>query len=326
MVDAMRALKITGVVVGVLVVLVVGGLTVSKIAMDATYFNGYDPKAPLDAKVTDIQENPGYLRTELYFNGYMNQRVPTLLATPKENKGPWPCIIFLHGIGQEKGFLDEIAEPFVQAGFAFVSFDQLMRGERRLKNTSPLEEAKAFRLRPAFTVNDTRRLIDYLQTRADIFPNRIYLTGASYGAITGSTVAAFDQRIPAVSLCYGGANIPEMLEARMVAGEIRKRAPMWFAKAVAWYLLSPADPANYIARISPRPIFFQNGTDDGLISAGAAKALHNAAKEPKTVKYYDGDHIGTDRETVAKVLDDILTFFKEQDAKVAGAAAQARTS
>jgi len=322
----MKALKIAGIVVGVLIVVLAVGLTAAKIAMGATYFNGYDPKAPLDAKETDIQERPGYIRTEFYYNGYMNQRVPALMATPKEGKGPWPCIIFLHGIGQHKGFLDEIADPFVQAGFAFVSFDQLMRGERRLKGASPLEEAKAFIRRPAFTVNDTRRLIDYLQTRPDIFPNRIYLSGASYGAITGSTVAAFDKRIPAVSLCYGGGNIPEMLEARMVAGEIRKYVPMWLAKAVVWYLLSPADPVHYIAQISPRPIFFQNGTDDGLISAGAAKAFHQAAKEPKIIKYYEGDHIGMDHDTVVKVLDDILAFIKEQDAKVMGSPAHASAS
>lgn len=314
----MKVLKIAGIVAGVLVIVLVGGLAVTKVVLDGTYFNGYDPKAPLDAKITDVQEKPGYVRTTIYYNGLRNARVPTFLATPKEGKGPWPCIIFLHGIGQDKDFLDEIAEPFVKAGFAFASFDQYMRGERRLKNATPLEEALAFRMRPAYTVIDARRLIDYLQTREDIVPDRIYLTGASYGAITGSTVAAFDKRIPAVSLCYGGANIPSMLEARMVVGEIQKYVPLWVAKSVAWYLLSAADPANYIARISPRPIFFQNGTHDGLISDAAAKALHDAAKEPKTIKYYEGDHIGMDKDTVLKVLGDILQFIKEQDAARAG--------
>ncbi len=322
----MKVLKIAGIVVGALVVLLVGGLAVAKVVMDATYFNGYDPKAPLEARVTEIQEKPGYIRNSVYYNGYMNDRVPALLATPLEGSGPWPCVVFLHGIGQEKDFLDEIAEPFVKAGFAFASFDQLMRGERRNKNATPFEDAKSFLRRPAYTVNDTRRLIDYLQTRPDIAPNRIYLTGASYSAITGSTVVAFDKRIPAVALCYGGGNVPAMLDARMVAGEIRKYVPMWFAKSVAWYLLGPADPARYIAQIAPRPIFFQNGTDDCLISTAAATALHDAAKEPKTIKYYDGDHIGLNRDTVVRVLDDILTFLLEQDAKVTGTPVHAMAS
>lgn len=326
MVYIMKALKIAGIVLGLLLVLLTGGLVVGKVALNATYLDGYDPKAPLDAKETDVQERPGYIRTELYYNGCKNDRVPTLLATPKEGKGPWPCIIFLHGIGQRKTFLDEIAEPFVKAGFAFVSFDQLMCGERHPKTSSNFDLAKAFIQRPAYTINDTRRLIDYLQTRSDIVPTRIYLTGASYGAITGSTVVAFDKRIPAVSLCYGGGHIADMLEARAVSGEIRKYAPMWFAKSLAWYLLSAADPVNYIAQISPRPIFFQNGTNDCLISTAAAKALHDAAKDPKVVKYYEGDHIGMDRNTVMQVLNDILTFFQEQDAKVTGVPAPVKAS
>jgi len=326
----MKWLKIIGGVIGALVLLVVVVAGVAKAKMDASYFDGYDPSAPLEPAVVDIEEKAGeageglgrptYVRTHLYFNGYRNGRVPTYLATPIGNKDRLPCVIFLHGIGQSKGFLDRIAEPFVLAGFAFVSFDQLMQGERKLRDVPFIEEAKAFRLRPAYTVNDTRRLIDYLETRDDIAPDRIYLTGASYGAITGTTVAALDERIKAVVLCYGGGNVPKLLEARMVADEITKRGPwMPVVKLIGWYLLSAADPLRYAGRISPRPVFLQNGTDDGLIAADAARALQDAVREPKKIKIYKGDHIGFDEQTVRIVLDDILEWLKEQDAKVVAA-------
>ena len=322
----MRKLRIAGIVLLCVVLLVVIGLTIMKVTLDASYFNGYDPSAPLESAVTETSEKPTHKVEKLYFNGFHGDRVPTLLLTPNDAPRPLPCVIFLHGIGQDKEFILQdfsgrtVADPFLNVGFAFVTFDQLMRGERRIKTGSFLDEAKAFRMRPAYTVNDTRRLIDYLQTRDDIAKNRIYLAGASYGAITGSTVAAFDKRVRAVVLTYGGGNVPKMLTARMIADEVRKRhVPLGILQFAGWYLLSASDPARYIDRIAPRPVFLQNGTNDGLIATEAAKALQDAARQPKTIKWYEGDHIGTDVKTVFIVLGDIVDFLKEQDAKIVAA-------
>ena len=318
---AKKILKAVGLFLAGLLVLVVAALGAAKVYMDVTYFSGYDPKAPLAASIAETTDRPQYMREKFSFNGYRDDRVPALLMLPKDRPGPFPCVIFLHGIGQRKEFVDEdfggktVAEFFTKEGFAFATFDQLMQGERKLQNKSVLETVNAFRVRPAHTVNDTRRLIDYLDTRPDIDANRIYLSGASYGAITGATAAAFDKRIRAVVLTYGGGNIPKMLKARMVAEEINKRGPyMLPVQILGWYLLSAADPLNYIGDIAPRPVLIQNGTDDGLIATPAAKAFQEAAKEPKTIKIYEGDHIGFDKNTVITVLNDTIQFFKEQDA------------
>lgn len=322
----MRILKITGIALVCIVVVIVAGLAITKVWIDASYFKGYDPSAPLDPVVTGVTEKPTYTCEKLYFNGFRGDRVPTLLLTPKNAPRPVPCVIFLHGIGQEKEFILEefegktVAEPFLDAGFAFVTFDQFMRGERKEKHDSFLGETKAFRMRPVHTVNDTRRLIDYLETRGDIAKNRIYLDGASYGAITGSTAAALDTRIRAVVLTYGGGNVPAMLSSRMIAGELRKsNIPLSLVKFAGWYFLGVSDPVRYIGRISPRPVFLQNGTNDSLIATEAAKALQNAALEPKIIKWYEGDHIGTDVKTVFTVLNDSIDFLKAQDTKIVAA-------
>lgn len=308
-----------------LLFVVVAGLAAFKIHLNATYFEGYDATEPLDPAITDMVpfpgETPAFMRTKLYFNGLHMDRVPTFLAMPLEEViAPIPCVIFLHGIGQNKNFLNEIAAPFVQQGFAFCSFDQHMQGERKLEGAGYLEIARAFQQRPARTVNDTRRLIDYLQTRDDIAHNRIYLAGASYGAITGATAAAFDERLRAVALTYGGGNIRQMLTAREVAKVLGGWLPL--AQICAMYLLGPADPVKYVGRISPRKVLLQNGTDDCLIPTQAARILQNAAREPKKIKWYQGDHIGFDKDTVVVVLNDIIEFLKEEDAKIMAAAAK----
>jgi dienelactone hydrolase len=231
-------------------------------------------------------------------------------------------VVFLHGIGQSKNFVDDdfqgttIATPFLRAGFAFATFDQYTRGERKFKDQSKWQEFNSFRLRPAYTVNDTRRFLDYLETLPEISSTRFYLAGASYGAITGATVAAFDKRFQAVALCYGGGNMAKLMTASAIREETQKmNLPMPLVQLFSWYFLSAADPVKYAGDIAPRPVLLQNGTNDSLIAADAARALQDAVKDPKKIKWYEGDHIGTDPPTVLTVVNDILQFFQEQEKK-----------
>jgi dienelactone hydrolase len=305
-----KKLKVFGIVAAVVVVIVaVPG--VAKIRIDRHYFDGYSKDAPLDVRIAEETKTAEYARTHFYYKGHLGEEVPALLAMPLEHQGPVPAIVFLHGIGQHKEFMDEIAGPFTKAGFAFATFDQYTQGERKDKGLSVLAKADAFRLRPAYTVNDSRRMVDYLQTRPDIDPNRIYMVGASYGAITGATAAAFDDRFKAAVLIYGGGNLNHLLEAREIAAEVGNWMPL--VKVLGWYFFGVADPAHYVAKISPRPVYLQNGTDDGLISVHAAETLQEAAREPKKIQWYEGDHVGTSEAAVRQVLNDVLNYLLEVD-------------
>lgn len=309
-----KKFKVLGAVAAIVAVVAAVGLAVLKVSLDRRYFDGYVREAPLDVRIAEETKTPEYVRTHFYYKGWLGEEVPALLAMPLEHEGPVPCIVFLHGIGQKKDFLDEIAGPFTKAGFAFATFDQYTRGERRLEGRSVLGQANAFRLRPAYTVNDTRRMIDYLETRPDIATNRVYLVGASYGAITGATAAAFDDRFKAAVLIYGGGNIMQLLDAREIDAAVGGWMPV--VKVLGWYFFGVADPAHYVGRISPRPVYLQNGANDGLISAPAAKALQEAAKEPKKIQWYEGDHVGTDEAAVKQVLQDVLEYLLKVDADV----------
>jgi dienelactone hydrolase len=299
--------------VAIFIVAVLGYKTVC----DRTYFNDYDPNLPLHATVAESEARPDYQRIKLYFESRPGEQVPTLLTFPLQMKGKVPCIVFLHGIGQNKGILDNICAPFNKAGFAMATFDQYMQGERKIQGA--LNSAVAFRQRPWKTVNDTRRLIDYLSTHPDIDPDRIYLVGASYGAITGSTVTAFDKRIRAAVLIYGGGDIAKLLSAPMIADEVTKRhIPLGLLQGLGRFLLGPSDPVQYVAQIAPRPILFQNGSGDRLVCPAAAKALQEAAQDPKEVIWYDSDHLSMngerDKVLIPKVLEDALQWLQKQEA------------
>lgn len=320
-----------------------------KVYRDAHYFDNYDPAAPLNAvavETTEVNtETPGkaYTLTRFEFDGYAREKIPALIALPAAAKNrKLPAVVFLHGIGQNKNFLKEIALPFNQAGFVLATFDQYMQGERKLPGSSSvLARLEAFRERPAKTVNEARRLIDYLSTRPDIDANRIYLVGASYGAVTGGTLMARDQRVRAGVMVYGGGDLGKLadsyanhLGAAVLLGLIdgknlnpekpplpkltrSQERKVGFVisciKPVVRYFLGVADPVHYVARISPRPLYFQNGKNDVLVPAAAGLAFQEAAKEPKKITWYESDHVGIDLEHTKRVLEDGLRWLLEQD-------------
>lgn len=285
-----------------------------KRSYDVRYFDGYDPALPLNAVVRGDELRDEYRRIDFVFQGTPVMSVPTLLAVPRSGDGPFPCVIFLHGIGQSKGFLDDIAGYFTRAGFALASFDQYTRGERKLVDAGIVEKALSIRRRAALNVIETRRLVDYLQTREDIAHDRIYLVGASFGAITGSNATAFEPRIRAAVLTYGGGNLDLLLSSEPARRELG--VFHWPVKQILLYITAPAEPLLHVAQISPRPVLFQNGSHDQIIPVEAAKALVDAAGEPKTFVLYDSDHVGLDEDQTRQVLTEAVDWLKDQDRRL----------
>lgn len=300
-----------------------------KFYADKTYFSNYDPNLPLNPQVEEVKEitdpievfgisRPRHFQSiKFSYQSRPGERVPALLVMPIDLKGKVPCVVFLHGIGQSKGFIHEIAGPFVEKGFAMASFDQIMQGERKVKG-GPLAQAIAFRQRPWKTINDARRLIDYLQTHPDIDPNRIYLVGASYGAITGCTLTAFEKRIKASILVVGGGNISVMLDAPAIT----KNTPKWLhriAKPIIVFMMKVADPIYYAKGTSPTPLLFLNGAEDTLVTPEAGRILFDSAGEPKEIRWYPIEHPGLrdkDGPEIIRMLDEGLEWLVEQDNRI----------
>jgi len=275
-------------------------------------YNDYDPEMPMEATILAEEELDGYIRQELEFTG-LNKQVPALLALPYKATKPLPCVIFLYGIGQEMKFMNEITMPFVEAGFVLVCSEQYGQGEREEEELNLLEELISLRRRAVLNVIETRRLIDYLQTRPDIDPDRIYLVGASFGAITGCPAAAFDDRIKATVLTYGGGDL-----RLLASGQAASEALGWriiLVKPIFLLTFSQVDPIKYVGMISPRPLLFQNGINDSLIPADAAQALFDAALEPKQMIWYESGHVGEDPKLVKRILDDAIDWLKWHDAE-----------
>lgn len=309
-----------------------------KYRADRRFYEGYCPEHPLNATesppeiINDTVKAFGqtlparYRRIAFSFDTQPGERVPAILTLPLHETDPAPVLILLHGSHQEKEFVEEICSPFNEAGFAMVSFDQYMRGERRVTG-GPATIALAFRDRCRRTVHDTRRLIDYLKTRSDIDRDRIYLVGASYGAITGTVVVAQDKRIQAAALIVGGGDFRLIAQAP----EVQRELPGWLLPLAGRLLVlvaGVADPVHHAAHTAGIPVIMLNGANDGVVIPEAGEALYAALGEPKEIRWYPIDH--PDREPdgakVIELLEDGLKWFLERDAEIVSQRVPAETA
>lgn len=296
--------------VGVGLLVAVAALTAAKYVWDARCFAGYDRLVDLKPTESRIRSTPLWNEYRVTFQSTETQTVPGLLAVPRRGTSPYPCLVFLYGIGQEKEFLHDIAAPFVASGFALFIFDQLGRGERKVPEEKGLGFLTGLRRRCAQTVLDTRRAADYLYRRTDIDSNRLALAGGSLGAIIAADAAALEPRYRAVWLIYGGGDIPRMLQDNPLLG-----TSGLVGKLTGWaggFFLKPIDPRYHVADIAPRPLFMQNGKRDRVIPPECAQQLYDCARQPKQLKWYDSDHIGDDEQVVRQVIADGIAWLKGQ--------------
>jgi dienelactone hydrolase len=321
--------KFSKIAVIVLVLLVLAGYGL-KVAGDATYYDDYDPDLALNPEAGDIEEVKGpikvfgvpqesdFLKRDIAFDARPGERVPATITYPgdyEEGDPKLPVIVYLHGNRQDRKFIEKITTPMNKAGFAMASFDQHGVGDRKIPDAGVLDLVRVHMKRPALTVNDGRRLIDYLQTRPEFDPDRIYLVGASYGAITGTVLAAKDKRVKAAVLVVGGGSIPLILNAPKIKDEVPEILSAG-TKPLITFFMDVADPIHHAPLVAPTPVLMQNGEDDRVITKQAGEALYAALGEPKQIKWYPIDHPGLRKEDgpeVLRLLDDGLAWLKEQD-------------
>lgn len=235
----------------------------------------YDSAKPLDAKEQPEEIDHDAIRVRMTFTDLRGESVPGILLKPT-GKGPFPCLVLLHGLGGNKEQLLELVGPeLTKKGFAVFAIDAKLHGARKQEGEDPKQPLKLVALIPD-TVRDWRQALDWLSKRPDIQPGRIGLMGYSMGAIMGSILAGVDSRVQASCLCVGGDPIKPMLG--LVPANVRSLGEL-------------ASPSNYIGHAAPRPVYLVNGTKDTTITPEAARRLIAAAKQPRVSVWVESGHL-----------------------------------
>jgi fermentation-respiration switch protein FrsA (DUF1100 family) len=98
---------------------------------------------------------------------------------------------------------------------------------------------------------------------------------------------ASDGRVAAGIMLFGGGDIERLVRTNLHTSALLSGPAAWICAV----LTSPVDPVKYIGDISPRPLFMMNGRNDPRIPLECSRMLHEAALEPKTVRWIDAGHV-----------------------------------
>jgi len=256
------------------------------------FFN-VDAELPLDVTVADTEISEGIKREQLTYQSSRGEQVPAYFFSAASDDGERrPAVIYLHG-GGRRGKLSarRVAPMLVRSGWNVLAPDMKHFGERDtgLMTTfteqdkhDALYNAKSEYLEwTVQTVKDVRRGYDFLVSERNADPDRVALLGFSRGAVAGIVAAAAEPRLTAFISISGG-----------------------HFDALERGHLPAACPANYVGRISPRPLLMINGTHDAdFDKATSVQPIFDLAKEPKIIRWEDRGHGFIDDEGWAFLLD-----------------------
>jgi len=241
-------------------------------ALEAAYrYNTSRPPTVTEA----TERDPEHRLSRLSFRKPDGQSFSGLLMRPQAT-GMYPCVLLLHALSSDKDAMIRLfGRPLAERGLASLALDAHLHGERRSAASAQLGPMEYLKLARESIV-EYRQALDYLKNHPDVDSARVGLLGYSLGAMMGSILAGVDERVQACVFMVGG----DMVHV------YRPHVPVFLRG-----LLEPVSPANFVARISPRPVFFINGTRDATVPREAATHLHEAAGEPKRILWADAGHI-----------------------------------
>jgi len=225
-------------------------------------------------------------------------------------------VVLLYGIGQDMSFVSEIASDFTSQGIAILCPEQYGRGDRTVKATNKLHNMLTLRKRAWLAIVETRRIIDFLETRSDIVdPEKVYLLGISLGAMLGTSVLAQEPRLKGGILMWGGGDLPTLVRKSEVGSTLFKPWQLGLLSWGAWICRPlPIDPLDSVHLISgERPLLFQNALYDEIIPRICSEKVYDKAPEPKEIIWYECGHDKVTFTMRNRIINDQIVWLKKME-------------
>jgi dienelactone hydrolase len=245
----------------------------------------YDRGLPLDVQETPDSERETVRVSRMSFASPGGGRVTGLLAVPTSG-GPHAGVVVMHGLpGTAENAMTNQGLEIAARGAVVIAIDAPWARRGGLPDFTIRDSVEQVQL-----IQDLRRAVDVLVARPDVDAGRLAYVGGSYGGAMGALFAGIERRVRAVVLIVpDGGLVAHFTDA---AGSPTGPLARATAEARARWLsaMRPIEPIRFIARAAPTPLLFQNGRRDQAVTVDDAEALHAAAREPKTVQWYDAGH------------------------------------
>ena len=266
------------------------------------------PNIAADAREIECVDRGNYVRRKIVIRTSPQSELPVYLLTPKDlGDGRRPVVLTLHGHGygvkdivglwedgSERNVVDgyhrDFACALAERGFIVAAPEISCFGERQMRN---LADFRAVGLNgtcynvatyammlgksaAGLRVMDAMRVVDYLQSRADVDGENIGVMGISGGGMHAFFSAAMDQRIKASVIsgyfCDWRHSILSIFHCtcNFVPG-----------------LLNLGELSDLAALIAPRPLLVEHGTRDDIFPIEHVKSAVEKAK--RAWKVFDAD-------------------------------------
>ena len=236
------------------------------------------------------------------FIGYMK--------IPENNKDKLPVMLLLAGLFTGKDVVDLVEDMPGIEPVIILSIDYPYDGEKRIKWWQLLMALPKIRRAAMNCVRGLFMVLDMLEKREDVDPERIYLTGVSFGSFFGVAAAACDTRIKSVASLFGGGKIE-----KLAATNLPFKIPVFnnFVGRLAKTIMYPLEPMHYIQYIAPRPLLVVGGESDELFPRECATALYEKAGEPKDLVWFQSDHPDpTNNELIQELTKEVIIWMKNR--------------
>lgn len=270
----------------------------------------YDRNKPLDVVQTRVFERAGATVHDITYASPIKGRVTAYLVIPTEN-GPHAGMVYGHwGEGNRTEFLSE-AILLARLGAVSILIDYPWERPRPWWEPIPraAEPEKRLDLYVRAIV-DLRRAFDVLLSQPGVDSNRIGYAGHSFGAQWGAILCDIDKRMFTAVLIAGIADTRSFylgLDDDPGWSDYRKTMPEGQLERFI-EMHSILDPIVYVAYAKPVSLFFQFARHDKLIKEKDSQRYFDAASEPKSVCWYDGNHEMQNLESII----DRLTWLQDK--------------
>ncbi len=238
-------------------------------------------KTPLNVKITGRLEQPGYTVEKLHFQSRPGLYVTANLYLPRPIQRPHPAILYLCGHYRKQkrdGAKVECQDHgiwFATNGYIALVPDTLELGEiagvHQGTCPGPLDVKRWWWQSAGYTPASVEcwnaiRALDYLNSRAEVDPNRIGATGISGGGMATFWIAAADERIKAAAPVSGIGDLGYFVGESGVD---------YHCDCMLFYNTARWSWATIAALVCPRPMLFVNSDADGLFPMSANERVIN---------------------------------------------------
>jgi dienelactone hydrolase len=244
----------------------------------------YDVNAPLNLQQAVESSSNGVEVSRISFTSPDGGSVTGMLFDPVTRSSLRPGIVLMHGLPGTARGMAAYAQALAEHGAVVTAIDAPFAR----RGGDPVRFSTSDRAEQIQLIKDLQRAVDVLRARANVDDERIAYLGISYGGAMGGLFVGIERRLKAAALVVGDGGLvshftgPEDLD--FMAG-------LSCATRVAWFrAMAPIEPIRFIRHASPTALLLQSGRIDNLVPAADAQALHKAAPDPKTIRWYDAGH------------------------------------